>query len=123
MILKEGINEYLHNIIPDRDEILLEMEAYAKENKFPSIGPQVGQVLMQYAMLTDAKRIFELGSGYGYSAMWFARATSDDCHIYCTDGDPANRDMADEYFKREGITDRVTFLVGDAITQLNSTEG
>ena len=37
-----------------------------------------------------ARRVMELGSGYGYSAYWFARAVGPDGEVVCTDGDPDN---------------------------------
>lgn len=123
-ILQNGLDEYLQNLIPKRDEILQQMEKIAEKNEFPIVGPQVGQVLMQYARLTKAQRIFELGSGYGYSAMWWHKATGEDSKIFCTDGDPENKIQAMEYFARAGVSPgKIQFLVGDAITQLNSVEG
>jgi len=122
-ILQEGLDEYLADLIPERGKLLQEMEEIAEENGFPIVGPQVRQVLMQYAILVDAKRIFELGSGYGYSAMWWAKATDEDCHIWCTDSDPANKVQADGFFTQAGYQDRITFLVGDALTQLEKVDG
>lgn len=122
-ILNENITTYLNNIIPPRDEILAEMEAYAKTNKFPIVGPLVGQFLTQYTMLVKPKRIVELGSGYGYSAIWFARASDVDCKIYCTDGDPKNKELALKYFKRASVDKKIQFLVGDAVESLAGLTG
>ena len=122
-ILDHRINNYLDDLIPERDDILQEMEAIARQNNFPIVGPQVGQVLMQYAKLTNARRIFECGSGYGYSAMWFGRATGGSCQIFCTDGDPDNKVKAIKYFKEAGIDNKITFMVGDALTQFTTVDG
>lgn len=70
------IDNYIMNLMPERDEIQKEMEKYAKENNFPIIGPMVGRILRQLAIVTGAKNIFEMGSGYGYSAYWFAGGAS-----------------------------------------------
>ena len=50
------------------------MEAYAAEHRFPIVGPASGQLCYQVARMIDARQVFELGSGYGYSTSWFARA-------------------------------------------------
>ena len=71
-ILNPEINKYIENIIPRRKEPYLEMEAYAKEHGFPIIGPLAGTLLRQLALSINAKHVFELGSGYGYSALWMA---------------------------------------------------
>ena len=63
-ILHPSINEYLLDIIPARDEVLTEMEAYARENRFPIVGPLVGRVLHQLVLMTNPTRIFEMGSGF-----------------------------------------------------------
>ena len=68
-ILHPLIDEYLLDIIPARDEVLTEMEAHAREHRFPIVGPLVGRVLHQLVLLTNPTRIFEMGSGFGYSGV------------------------------------------------------
>lgn len=122
-IVHGNIVEYLLNVTPERDEILDEMERLALERSFPIIGPLVGRTLYLFAKLTQAKRILELGSGYGYSAYWFAKATGKDTEIICTDGNSENAERAKEYFKRGKISHKIQFLVGDALKLIDSVEG
>ena len=89
-ITNPQINNYLYRVTPPRDRILQEMEALAKKHNFPIIGPLVGRFLFQMAKITKAQKIFELGSGYGYSAFWFASAMEKKGRIICTDGDEKN---------------------------------
>jgi predicted O-methyltransferase YrrM len=65
----------------------------------------------------------ELGSGFGYSAYWHARAAGPVGEIHLTDGDPENEVKAADYLKRAGLADRVTFHVGDAVTEMRKLEG
>ena len=58
----------------DSDSVRHEMEELAKQRRFPIVGPQVGRMLEVLTRAIGARRIFELGSGYGYSALHFARA-------------------------------------------------
>ena len=122
-ILNHVITDYLMDLIPERDDILRDMEERAEEYGFPIVGPLVGQFLKQYTILVKPKQIMELGSGYGYSAIWFAHASDDDCKIYCTDGDLRNKKLAMNYFAKAGISHKISFLVGDAVSQMNSIEG
>ena len=121
-ILMDSLHGYMLDLLKDRDTVLLEMESYAKEHNFPIIGPLVGRLLMQYAEMINAKRILELGSGYGYSAIWFAKATSDDAEIICTDTSEENKNMAISYFKRMAMTN-IKFIVGDAFKVINQLQG
>ena len=58
--------------------VLAEMEALAKQNNFPIVNRLVGVFLETQAKMINAKRVFEFGSGYGYSAYWFAKAVGPD---------------------------------------------
>ncbi len=118
----KGLHDYMLELVKDRNKVLLEMESYAKKHDFPIIGPLVGQLLSQYAQLIKAKKILELGSGYGYSAIYFSKATSDDAEIICTDTSEKCKNMAISYFQRMSIT-KVKFIVGDALEVLNQLQG
>lgn len=123
-VLHPSIDEYLLDIIPDRDEVLTEMEAYARERRFPIVGPLVGRVLHQLVLLTNPTRIFEMGSGFGYSAYWMAKALRQpDARIICTDGSQENADRAAGYLGRGGITHRIDYRVGNALELIDDTEG
>jgi predicted O-methyltransferase YrrM len=118
------IEEYIKAHLARHDEpVLLEMEAEAKAKDFPIVGRMVGVVLEILARAIGAKRVFELGSGYGYSGYWFARGIGPDGELHLTDGDPDNERKAQDYLSRAELWDRVTFHVGDAVTSLNATEG
>ena len=114
-ILDPRIDEHLHAVTPKSPSPLDEMEAYAKEHGFPIIGPLVGRVLQQLVIMTGAKRVFELGSGYGYSALWMAMVLPPDGSVSCTDGNPDNEQRAKDYFERAGLQSKLRFHVGDAL--------
>ena len=68
-----------------------------------------------------AKRIFELGSGYGYSAYWFSRATGPDAEIHLTDTDPENERLALDFLGRAGLDKPINYHVSDALAALAET--
>src|SRR5580658_9328358 len=73
--------------------------------------------------IAGAKRIFEMGSAIGYSAIWFARAAGPGAEIYCTDGDRANAELARKNFERAGVSKSVRFMTGEAVDLIDSVEG
>jgi predicted O-methyltransferase YrrM len=83
----------------------------------------VGRFLAQVVRLMGARRIFELGSGFGYSALWFARTLPDNGEIFLTDGDPANLELAKGFLARAGVADKAAFLTGFAQDLLQVTPG
>jgi caffeoyl-CoA O-methyltransferase len=122
-ILEPQVEKYLSSLLPERDAVLADMERYAKEHDIAIIGPDCGRLLALLAKISGAKRIFEMGSAIGYSAIWFARAAGPGAEIYCTDGDPANAELARKNFERAGVSRSVRFMTGDAVDLIDSTEG
>jgi predicted O-methyltransferase YrrM len=61
-----AVEDYLYAMLPPRDEVLTEIEAEAAQRKIPIVGPAVGRILYQLALMTNAKSVFELGSAIGY---------------------------------------------------------
>jgi caffeoyl-CoA O-methyltransferase len=122
-LVNAHIVDYLLNVTPERDDVLQDMEEYALARNFPIIGPLVGRMIHMLAKTSQATRILELGSGFGYSAYWFAKALGKDGKIICTDGDPHNAEHAQEYFHRGKISSKITFLVGDALKLIDEVDG
>ena len=121
-IVNPEIESYLKTLRYDRDKILLEMEEKAETDEFPIVGPDVGQFLYLIAKISGAKSILELGSGFGYSAYFFARALPENGKIICTDIEPKNKKLAEKNFKRAGFKCNLQFLLGDAIDIANKLD-
>ncbi len=123
MIVNPDIEQYINALLPARDPVLAEMEAFAAEHKVPIVGPAVASLLAQLVMISGAKRIFELGSAIGYSTLWLARAAGEGAEVHYTDGDEGKAKQARQYFERAGVADRVPIHVGDALGSLAATPG
>jgi predicted O-methyltransferase YrrM len=122
-IVNQQLTEYMLGVTPKRDPVIQEMEKFAASKNFPIIGPLVGRMLYTMAKVSGARRILELGSGFGYSACWFAKALGKGGEIFCTEGDPENAKRAMEYFRRAKVTTNIHFMVGDALQLIDQTTG
>jgi caffeoyl-CoA O-methyltransferase len=122
-IVNPQIEEYLKSLAPTDDIILKEMEELGKERNFPIVGPLVGKLLHQLALTIGAERIFEMGSGFGYSAYWFAKAVHDSGTVFFTEFSKDNAHLALNFFKRAEVDDRIKIHVGDSLSILDSIPG
>jgi caffeoyl-CoA O-methyltransferase len=117
------VDAYLTGLYEDGDPVRLEMEELARRRRFPIVGLQVGTLLSQLARIIGARRVFELGSGYGYSALFLARAVGPRGLVHCTDRSAENADLAEQYLTRAGLWGRVSFQVGDGCLILEGDGG
>ncbi|HTD22596.1 MAG TPA: O-methyltransferase [Terriglobales bacterium] len=118
-ITAESVENYLYAILPQRDEVLREMEAQAKQRDIPIIGPMVASFLYQLAQIAKAQTVFELGSAIGYSTIWWARAVGPNGRVVYTDSSQKNADEARRYFERAGVAARIDVRLGDALEILS----
>jgi caffeoyl-CoA O-methyltransferase len=107
---------------PEGDEIVAEMNQHAAAEGFPIVGPEVGAWLSVLARVTDADRVFEFGSGFGYSAYWFARGLVDG-EVVLTEIDADELAQARTYFERGDLTQKAQFEHGDAIETVDEYAG
>jgi caffeoyl-CoA O-methyltransferase len=121
--IQDDVDAYLYELLPERDIVVSEMEAYAAENRVPIIGPAVARILALFVQISGAKRIFEMGSAIGYSTIWLARAAGPKAKVFYTDGDPENARRAQNYFRRAGVAKRIEVRVDDALALLKKTPG
>ena len=127
-ILSPEIAAYLDALAPDRPEEMRAMEQRASKTGFPIIGPVAGQLCYLVARMIGARRVFELGSGYGYSTAWFARAVRENSD---SDGGEVHHVVWDEklsadarrHLKALGLDHLVRFHVGEAVETLRGMAG
>jgi predicted O-methyltransferase YrrM len=114
-----AVEDYVYSLLPPRDAVLAEIEAEAARRNIPIVGPAVGRVLHQLALMIGARNIFEMGSAIGYSTIWWAQAVGDAGKVIYTDGDKKNADQARAYFERAGVANRIRIHTGDALELLS----
>ena len=125
MTHNEQLSDYLNSLVPQRPAEMREMEAYAKEHDFPIIGPAAGYFCYLNARLVGATRIFELGSGYGYSTAWFARAVQENGggEVFHTVWDEELSTRARKHLGAMGYDNLVRYRVSEAVVALRETDG
>jgi predicted O-methyltransferase YrrM len=124
-LLASDVAAYLDGLVPERHPVLQEMEDVAKRTDFPIIGPACGHLCYLLARLIGARHVFELGSGFGYSTAWFARAVKENgggkVHHVVWDEKLSSR--AKDYLGRMELTDVVEFHMGEAVATLREHQG
>jgi predicted O-methyltransferase YrrM len=119
------LGQYLTSLVPARPAELARMETIAAESNFPIIGPVAGYFCYQITRLVGARSVFELGSGYGYSTAWFARAVRENgggvVHHVVWDEELSRR--AREHLATLGLADLVQFEVSEAVAALSRQPG
>jgi caffeoyl-CoA O-methyltransferase len=120
---QEDVDKYIYDLLPERDAVVKEMEAYAAEHRVPIIGPAVARLLTLLVQVSGARRIFEMGSAIGYSTIWLARAAGTKAKVFYTDGNPENARRAQEHFRKAGVAKRINVQVGDALELVKKTPG
>jgi predicted O-methyltransferase YrrM len=123
--MDDAVERYLTELAETEhsDPVLVDMEERAGRNGFPIVGRATGRFLELAARSVGARRVMELGSGYGYSAYWFARAVGPDGEVVCSDGSADNAAQAEVYLSAAGLWDRVRYQVGDALAALGDEPG
>jgi predicted O-methyltransferase YrrM len=122
-ILTPEIDRYLLSLFRHKDEVLQDMEEYGYRERIPIIGPLLGSILMLMAKAIRATRVLEMGSGYGYSAFWFARGLSEGGVVIACDQSEENARKARSYFERASMPDRLDFRTADALEVIDQTPG
>jgi caffeoyl-CoA O-methyltransferase len=122
-LVHPDIDRYLTTQAAHGDPVLGEMEQLGAERDFPIVGPQVGRLLEVLARSCGARRVLELGSGFGYSAYWFLRAIGPEGTIMLTEGSTDRAKEADEFLTRGGFAGRYRIEVGDGLAIAQSLSG
>jgi predicted O-methyltransferase YrrM len=121
----DTVQDYLTSLVPPREAEMQEMERYADKMNFPIIGPAGGYYCYQVAHMIGARSVFEMGSGYGYSTAWFAKAVKESGGgvVHHTVWDEKLSKMATSHLSRLGFGSLVQYHVAEAVETLRQTEG
>ncbi len=122
-IVDPKIVEYLDKNLTVGDPVLREMQRYGESKNFPIVGPQVGRLLNLLARSIGASRVLELGSGFGYSALWFAHAVGASGRVVLTESSKANAELAKGYLHKARMLDRAQIEIGNGLDIIGRLPG
>ena len=115
---------YFRQFIPERDNLLKELEAEAKDQDIPIIGPLVAKLLYVLARATNAVSILELGTATGYSGIYLARAAAENGgRLVTIEWSIEMAERARKNFQKARILDVVDIMIGDAQAIIETLKG
>jgi predicted O-methyltransferase YrrM len=121
----QSAQDYLTSLVPPREPELQKMEEIAEKEDFPILGPVCGYYCYQLARMINARSVFELGSGYGYSTAWFAKAVQENgggvVHHTVWDGELSKR--AQGHLSALGFGELIQYHNAEAVATLRQTQG
>jgi predicted O-methyltransferase YrrM len=123
-ITNERIEQYIYNLLPKSPSILSELEQVAKTRHVPIVGPLVGRFLYMLARTSRAKRVLEIGTAIGYSAIWFGLAVKQQKGTVITieiDEDTASK--ARKNIAKAGLQRTIKVINGNGIQVIPKLKG
>jgi len=113
-------------------DVLSEIEEIAKKNSLPSIGPIKGEIIVDIIKKYKPKRILEIGTLHGYSAILMANCLLSVNNNAGKDNDNANKEtivtcleidqqlanIARKNIEKAGLSDRIEVITGDALENI-----
>ncbi len=122
--LEMNVLEYLLQLerLQEKHPLLEEMEELASRRRFPILNPLSARFLALLSASSKSRTVLEIGSGFGYSALWIALYNPFLKEIILTDTDEENMGLAKDFFERAGLINRAKFMVGDGVKVLESLE-
>ena len=114
------VDDYLEGLFTPNDPALQATLESTHTSGLPTIQVSAtqGKLLHVMAKSIGARRILEIGTLAGYSAIWLARALPADGRLVTIEFDPKHADVARANIARAGLADRVDVRVGRAIDVL-----
>lgn len=113
--------DYIRNTFAPEDATLRDVAATTPEDvRMMKIGAEEGKLLQFLARLVGAKKIVEVGTLTGYSAIWLARSLPPDGHLWTIDKTPLHIKLARKNIAASDVAQHITVVEGDALAALET---
>ncbi len=122
-ITEEKVTKFINDTIKKNSPFMCELEKEAREEHIPVIHNEAGRFLSVLISILKPKRILEIGTAIGYSALLMHSACEGKVKITTIERDPSMIERAKVNLKKAGIDEDVTILEGDAIEKIKDAEG
>lgn len=113
-INESSVEEYIRSLVPRRESYLVELEKYAELNHVPIIHPEVAQLIKVLLNIAKPKRILEIGTAIGYSALIMASAIERDGRIISIEKREDMINIAEKNIHDSGYSDMIKIIKGEA---------
>lgn len=123
MIVDERMTAFINSLNPGNTEILDQIEREALDAYVPIIRREMQSFLKFLLKAHRPKRILEVGTAVGFSAILMSEYAPKDCRITTIEKYEKRIPIARQNFIRAGKEDRITLLEGDAMEILKSLDG
>jgi predicted O-methyltransferase YrrM len=120
-ILDERVERYLHDLRPERSDVMTEMEALAERDSVPIVHWETGRLLAALCRALDPI-VLEVGTAIGYSTLHMAEQLERG-RVVTLERDPDRALQARSYLERAGVAERVELVEGDALETIGGLQG
>ena len=114
MLNNEKLSAYIDGLFADRNALLSEMEKYASEHHVPIMELAGMETMLQLLRIHRSKRILEVGTAIGYSALRMATALPE-AEIITIERDIERIQIAKEFIEHSGKAEQIILIEGDAL--------
>lgn len=122
--LADRVDGYLGERYWHEDDVLLQVLAdTAERGPTIQVGREGGRLLDVLVRATGARRALEVGTLFGYSGIWIARALPDDGHLDTIELSDLHADAAEHWFGEAGVAHKVTVHRGRGLDVLATLDG
>ena len=120
----DELDGYVRRLFAREDDCLRAIRARAAEAELPTIQlpPATARAVQILLRAIGARRVLEIGTLAGYSAVWIARALPADGKLITLEIDTTRARVARSSVDDAGVGDRVEVRVGDALEQMTALE-
>lgn len=122
-LVEPPIEEYVRDLAPAEDALLRRVADESRRQQLPLVDAQTGALLRLLARITGARRILEIGTAIGYSALWMAPVLPADGMLITMEFDATRAAEARRHFEEAGVAGRTSVIVGDASRFLHKVSG
>jgi predicted O-methyltransferase YrrM len=123
--MSDRVGDYISGLFAPEDELLVALREEADRTGLPpiSVSPDEGRLLQVLLTAINARRVLEVGTLGGYSAIWMARVLPEDGELLTIEIEPKHAEFARRYVERAGLTTKIEIRLGRALDVLPSLDG
>jgi len=121
-ILYSPQENYLKKLRTENDELILEMEKFAKEKNVPILNWNAAELLESLIVIYEPKRVLEIGTAIGYSTIRIAKNLRKKAVIDTIEKNKENIKIAEDFINRSGLEKKINILECDALQIMPNLE-